>query len=128
MSIVRCAANQKGGAADARLSFDRGHNDLHRFHLCFVDCSGKAATRVAATFDYDVSEFGFRVNGLPELFKLFVAGFAVTRYDRHDRTVPRRPAATVGTLRQHLFQFADLTIRGVNDHGERMIAAMRRAA
>lgn len=49
MSIVRCAANQKGGAADARLSFDRGHNDLHRFHLCFVDCSGKAATRVAAT-------------------------------------------------------------------------------
>lgn len=79
-------------------------------------------------FDANVRQFGFRVNGLPELFKLFVAGFAVTRYDRHDRTVPRRPAATVGTLRQHLFQFADLTIRGVNDHGERMIAAMRRAA
>jgi hypothetical protein len=109
MSIVRCAANQKGGAADARLSFDRGHNDLYRFHS-------------------NVRQFGFRVNGLPELFKLFVAGFAVTRYDRHDRTVPRRPAATVGTLRQHLFQFADLTIRGVNDHGERMIAAIRRAA
>lgn len=80
-------------------------------------------------FDAGVRQFGFRVNGLPELFKLFVAGFAVTRrYDRHDRTVPRRPAATVGTLRQHLFQFADLTIRGVNDHGERMIAAMRRPA
>lgn len=49
ISIVRRAANQKGGAADTRLSFDRRHNDLHRFHLCFVDCSGKAATRVAAT-------------------------------------------------------------------------------
>ena len=48
------------------------------------------------------------------------------RYDRHDRSVARRPSATAGTIRQHLFQLPELAVGRVDGEGERMVAASSR--
>jgi len=66
MSFARCAANHKAGAADAGLTVGRGHDDLHRFHLCLVDLfrkigDGNSIGSIAASlvpFGAKVSQFG----------------------------------------------------------------------
>lgn len=50
-----------------------------------------------------------------------MAAVSLTRQCRHDRTIARRPPATVGTLRQHGFELTELTVRGIDHDGERMV-------
>ena len=51
-----------------------------------------------------------------------MATVSLTRQRRHDRSIARRPPATIGTLRQHGFELAELTVRGIDYDGERMVA------
>ena len=53
-----------------------------------------------------------------------MAAVSLTRQRRHDRSVARRPPATVGTLRQHRFKLAQLMVRRIDHDCERMVAAM----
>ena len=50
-----------------------------------------------------------------------MAAVSLTRQCRHDRSIARRPPATVGTLRQHGFELAELTVRGIDYDGDRMV-------
>lgn len=50
-----------------------------------------------------------------------MAAVSLTPQCRHDRSIARRPPATVGTVRQHRFELAELTVRGIDYDGERMV-------
>jgi len=66
------------------------------------------------------------LNFLEEFFVLLLGSAPLTQNNRHDRSVARRPAAAIGTVRQHSLQLTQLSVGWIDDDGHAVIAALLR--
>ena len=123
---ARSSADGEGGATNATFAFRGRHDDFYGLHGSGIKLDSPSESTVPLIHAGNARSRREWAGNSNNLLGVLGAAAIPARYDRHDRSVARRPSATAGTIRQHLFQLSELAVGRVDGEGERMVAASSR--